>query len=821
MFRVFSCLATEHNYWLIGLAALVCISTALCAFTIYSIAVQSRGPRQIGWACITGVCAGSGVWATHFVAMLAYDGGFPTAYEPVLTLGSLLVAIITAAGGFALAVSGNRWRSFAGGTVIGAAIGFMHFTGMKAMLVPGTILWNVPLVVSSWTLGIGLASGGLLAFHSTKGLRAILLGSALFTLAICGLHFVAMGAVTVLPDPTVPFEPSGLNRVIMAILVAGVTLIVLLSALAAAAIENANIRCEMILREQNSRLEAALRHLPIGMSMFDADQRLILCNQAYREIYGFSDKDTPAGKPFTELVSDSGACRAKDRTAKSVDLDPARHRLSEYCDRLARGDQFSDVQRLSDGRTIFVRIVPIVGGGWVDINEDITHRLQQEAEITHMARHDSLTGLPNRVHLREKLTKLLDGGCESDDDIVVHFLDLDRFKEVNDTLGHAVGDALLKQVADRLQGCVRETDMVARIGGDEFVVVQRSNDPLAEAAALASRLIDVISAPYSLPAGHQVHIGTSVGIAIAPQDAVAEDALLQHADIALYCSKDEGGGQYRFFKTQMIELVQARRELEADLRSALANGEFVLNYQPLVNLECNRVSGFEALLRWHHPRRGPVAPNDFIPLAEETALIGPIGEWVLRQACAEAATWPEHFNVAVNLSAVQFKQHNLCEIVMDAVTTAGLPPNRLELEITESVLLDVNETTLASLNRLRSHGIRIAIDDFGTGYSSLNYLRVFPFDKIKIDRCFVAHLSADDANNVAIVRAMIGLGRALGVDITAEGVETERELDQVRLEGCTEMQGFLFSEAKPASEIRQWFSASSSGQAGDGKAVAA
>jgi diguanylate cyclase (GGDEF)-like protein/PAS domain S-box-containing protein len=732
----------------------------------------------------------------------------------------LLVAVALAACGFALSARADRWRVAAGGIVIGSAIGVMHYAGMHALLVPGTLSWNAPLVVSSWVLGIGLALAAVMAFHHMKGVRAISLAAILLTSAICGLHFVAMGAVTVLPDPTILFEPSGINRPFMATLVAGVTLVVLLSALAGAAIQMANVRCETILRNQNARFEAALQYLPIGMSMFDAEQRLILCNPAYCQIYGLSEDATLPGTSFSEIVLRHAVTEKIARREDPEDLDHVRHWITEYSATLASGSQFTDVQHLSDGRTIFVRIVPIVGGGWIDINEDITERHRHEAEIAHMARHDALTGLPNRLQLLEKLERVLNSKHKTEGSIVIQFLDLDRFKEVNDTLGHAVGDALLKQVADRLRSCVRETDTVVRMGGDEFVILQVSTDPMAEAAALAARLIDVISATYSVNE-HQVIVGTSVGIAIASEETGNGEMLLSQADLALYRSKDEGGAKYNFFTPEMTTLVQARRELEHDLRSALANGELALNYQPLVNLECNEISGFEALLRWYHPQRGMVSPADFIPLAEKTGLIGPIGEWVLRQACAEAATWPEHLKIAVNLSPIQFKQRNLSEMVFNAVAAAGLTPQRLELEITESVLLQDSEATLAMLKQLRGFGVRIAMDDFGTGFSSLSYLRMFPFDKIKIDRCFVADLSAGNENSLAIVRAMISLGRALGVAITAEGVETQQQLEKVRFEGCTEMQGYLFSAAKPAQEIRQWFLPRSADPVSEAESVAA
>ena len=820
MYRVFSCLATEHDYWLVGLAAIVCVTTTLSSFKIYSIAVESLGLTRLGWAGVTGLSAGSGIWSTHFVAMLAYDGGFPTAYEPVFTVGSLIVAIILSTCGFVISASGDRWRIIAGGIVIGTAIAAMHYLGMKALLVPGTMSWNAALIASSLALGTGFASAAMFAFHNREGMRATFIAGSLLTLAICGLHFVAMGAATVLPDPTILFQPSGINRSLMAILVAGVTFIVLLCALGGAAIQKASVRCETLLREQNARFESALRYLPIGVSMFDSEQRLILCNPAYHEIYDLSEEGTHPGISFSEIVLRHALKEKAGSREDPEDLDHVRHWIAEYSARLAGGTQFTDMQHLSDGRTIFVRIVPIAGGGWIDINEDITERRQHESEIAHMAQHDVLTGLPNRLQLREKLGPMLDSRRKADGDLVVHFLDLDRFKEVNDTLGHAIGDALLKQVAERLRSCVRAEDMVARIGGDEFVIVQMATDPSTEAAGLAARLIEVVSAPYAL-SGHDVIVGTSVGISVAADATVDAETLLAHADMALYRSKEDGGATYCFFKPEMTATVNARRELEHDLRSALANGELTLNYQPLVNLECNEISGFEALLRWHHPQRGLISPSDFIPLAEKTGLIGPIGEWVLRQACSEAATWPEHLNIAVNLSPVQFKQHKLAEMVFNAVTSAGLTPQRLELEVTESVLLQDSDAVLATLKQLHGFGVRIAMDDFGTGYSSLSYLRMFPFDKIKIDRCFVADLSAGDENSIAIVRAMISLGRALGLSITAEGVETQQQLEKVRLEGCTEMQGYLFSAAKPADEIRHWFILNPTEQVSEAKTIAA
>jgi diguanylate cyclase (GGDEF)-like protein len=383
-------------------------------------------------------------------------------------------------------------------------------------------------------------------------------------------------------------------------------------------------------------------------------------------------------------------------------------------------------------------------------------------------------------------------------------LDLDRFKEVNDTLGHSVGDALLIAVAERLRSCARETDTIARLGGDEFAIVQRVTDPATETAAFARRIQEAIAAPFDLDEQH-VSVGTSIGIAIAPGDGTEPDRLMKNADLALYRAKNDGRGTFRFFEPEMDRRMQARRSLERDLRNALVNGEFALHYQPLINIERDEICGCEALLRWTHPERGKVAPSDFIPLAEETGLIVPIGEWVLRQACAEAATWPAHIKIAVNVSVGQFKSGNLVGLVVRALAATGMAPQRLELEITESVMLQDENGAFEVLNRLHDLGVRIALDDFGTGYSSLSNLRKFPFDKIKIDRSFVSDLSAANVDALAVVRSIAQLGVSLGIATTAEGVETKEQMDQVRAEGCTEMQGFLFSRAVPADEIARLF----------------
>ena len=441
---------------------------------------------------------------------------------------------------------------------------------------------------------------------------------------------------------------------------------------------------------------------------------------------------------------------------------------------------------------------------------DVTEKRQAESRIAYMAQHDALTGLPNRILFHERLDEALACLRRNNEKLAILYLDLDQFKNVNDTLGHPAGDLLLMAAADRLRVCLRESDIVARFGGDEFAVLQRGLSGPEEASVLADRIVKLMCEPFEIE-GQRIVIGASAGIALAPDDGESADLLLKNADMALYRAKEDGRRTFRFFERGMDARMRARRVLELDLRNALAASEFELYYQPLVNLETGVISGFEALLRWVHPERGLVVPAEFIPLAEEIGLIVPLGEWVLRQACAEALKWPGDLMVAVNLSPVQFKNGDLTEIVFAALSSAGLPAGRLELEVTESILLEESKINLGTLRKLRALGASISIDDFGTGYSGLSYLRAFSFDKIKIDRSFVAELG-ESGDCMAIVRAIARLGSSLGIRTTAEGVETEKQREMLRDEGCTEMQGYLLSRPMPASDIARFLAFHSDGE---------
>ena len=546
------------------------------------------------------------------------------------------------------------------------------------------------------------------------------------------------------------------------------------------------------LEKTNRRFDAALNNMLQGLLMFDSEERLVVYNKRFLSMFDIAPESVRQDMMLAELVNSIVPHNALFQE-DAQEIVAEKRRFWSNRERAVR------LRELSDGRVISVMHEPIVNGGWLTTYEDITDRRKAEAKIAYMARYDMLTELPNRSFFREEMEHSL-RQIHRDKALAVLCLDLDYFKRVNDALGHPIGDALLKQVAQRLSACVRKTDVVARLGGDEFAIIQASGDTQPqEASALASRLIEAVSAPYLIE-GFQVVVGLSIGIAIAPADGNDADQLLKSADMALYRAKEDGRGTYRYFEPGMDARAQARRLLELDLRAALRNNEFELYYQPIFQLESEQIIGLEALVRWNHPHRGMIQPNDFIPLAEETGLIVPLGNWVLQRACADAATWSRPVRVAVNLSPIQFKQKGLVDAVLSALANSGLTPDQLELEITEAVLLTDSEATLATLHSLRNHGVRISMDDFGTGYSSLSYLRSFPFDKIKIDRTFINELSNRN-DSMAIVRAVTGLGTSLGIPTTAEGVETSEQLRLLRGVSCTEVQGYLFSPPRPATEV--------------------
>ncbi|CAN7407665.1 putative bifunctional diguanylate cyclase/phosphodiesterase [Devosia sp. LjRoot3] len=543
---------------------------------------------------------------------------------------------------------------------------------------------------------------------------------------------------------------------------------------------------ERTLALQNARFDAALDAMSLGLCLLDAHNRVIVCNPRFLAIFGLNTARAKPGTAIADLIdADLLVDHEDDQSGDNADF----ALLNNH------------TRHLPNGMVLEISREPTAEGGWVCTFEDVTERHRAQNRIVHMAHHDNLTGMANRLRFWESIGQAVRGLSTRAQPFAILYLDLDRFKEVNDTLGHPVGDALLRQVAERLRATSSARDMVARLGGDEFAVLHYCLDTSADSSqALAERIIASIAQPYHIE-DNEIVVSTSVGIAMAPVDGSDADQLMKNADLALYSAKAEGAGTYRFFSPQMEKSLQNRRHLEMDLRGGIKLGQFELYYQPLVRLDTGRVVSGEALMRWRHPEHGLISPAQFIPLAEETGAIEVLGEWALQQACQDALNWPDHVRVSVNLSPVQFRGAGLVDIVKAVLATSELDARRLELEITESVLLQNNAVNLESLHQLRGLGLTVALDDFGTGYSSLSYLQRFPFDKLKIDQSFVRDL-ADRPDSLSIVQSIATLGRNLRMTTTAEGVETQAQLDIITRAGCTEAQGYFFGAPMPEAEFR-------------------
>ncbi|MDP3691060.1 EAL domain-containing protein [Bradyrhizobium sp.] len=795
MYQVLNSLMIEHDWRLVALAGAVCLLASAVTVSLFQRAQQTAGNTRLLWLGLDAAAGGFGIWATHFVAMLAYGRGTGLRYDFGQTAVSLLLAVVITGAGLGIAVRHDRrWIAATGGAVVGLGIAAMHYTGMLALELPARLIWSHGTVAASLLLGVVFSSLAVFVAARREDFRHGAAAAALLAIAILAHHFTAMGAVSFIPDPAVVIDGPSLSSAALALFIAGAAAILLGMCLLAALLDR---RSKGELRQQEILLDTALENMSQGLCMCDADGRIVLFNERYTRMMGRTIMSFK-GRRLLELFEHQRVTGEREHNPEQV---------YESIVTQMRGGQTATRIVERNGRTIRVVNQPMDGGGWVATFEDITEWQQAQQQIFHMARHDALTDLPNRTLFRERLELAL-GAAGSGDRIAVLCLDLDHFKDINDTLGHPIGDALLRDVARRLRATVRAGDTVARLGGDEFAIVQLRGDAETSAvAALAGRIVDVIGAPYDID-GHQLTIGVSIGITLVPDDGGDPDQLLKHADLALYHAKAEGRGVYRFFEPGMDARAQARRTLELDLRTALSSDQFEVHYQPIHNLEADRIVAFEALLRWNHPRRGLIAPIEFIPVAEQTGLMIPLGDWVLRRACRDAAGWPGDIRVAVNLSPVQFRNPDMVSSVTAALAAAGLPARRLELEITETALLQNSEATLSMLHALRGHGVQIAMDDFGTGYSSLSYLRSFPFDRIKIDGSFVGELSTR-GDAIAIIHAVAVLARRLGISTTAEGVETREQLAMLRLEGCTEAQGYLFGRPRPAVEVDALLSGSS------------
>ena len=923
MLRILTCLTVEHDLRLVLLAALICFLSCYVAVTLTQRALVAEGTARNLWLGAAGTSSGFGIWATHFIAMLAYDPGVAMGFDMKLTLVSLGVAIVVTTIGLAIAtyVSG-RSAVVAGGLLLGAGISSMHYIGMSAVELPGVLAWDMPYVVASLVCA-GLFGVLALVFsvrpqHSVRDRAA---ATGLMALGVVSLHFTAMAAVRVEPGLMPIGDDTMLSTSLMVPLIAVVAFSLLFTGLTAAvfarqaelaanestrqfamlvqgvkdyaiymldpdgrvanwnegAERNKGYKAHEIvgrhfsqfysaddladglpdralrtareegkyesegwryrkdgsrfwahvvldpiydaggalmgyakitkdvtkekvnadrLAEVTKNLDLALENMSQGLCLFDKDERLLIANKRYSEIFGFPEGRIQPGMTLREIV-DQGVADV------FVDPDVWKPRARDMYARRRAAIQANDggalIEKLSNGASVQLRYRTLPDGAWVATYEDISERLRSEEQISFLARHDGLTGLPNRASFNTSLEADLVSARRSGGLVAAIAIDLDKFKEINDTRGHAAGDEVLTTLSRRMQACLEADETIARFGGDEFAAAKRFED-MADLTDFIQRLETCLNEDIRID-GYDIKPGASLGVAIYPQDADTVEALLNNADLAMYRAKDALTETVCFYEVSMDEAARNRRLIANDLWQAVEREELQLHYQVQKAVTSGETIGYEVLLRWHHPVRGTIPPSEFIPIAEECGAILPIGEWVLREACREAATWGNDYKIAVNLSPVQLGNADVADLVHRVLLETGLSPRRLELEITESTIISDKERALNTLRRIKAFGVTIAIDDFGTGYSSLETLRAFPFDKIKLDRSFMNEVEASPEAK-AIVRAILALGQTLRVPVLAEGVETRSQLDILLDEGCDEAQGYFLGRPMPVERIR-------------------
>ena len=771
MLRVVGCITRDHDLGLVALACLVCV---LATNTSVRLLGPRRGGDRQSRAISTGagvLVFGLGVWSTHFIGMLAFRPGMPVSFDVPLCILSLLLSIVATAIAFSINPSklGTNAASLTGGLVLAAGIGAMHFAGMRSMQMPGLIHYDLGLVVASLFLGAlcSITAMALLARQSPGW------ASVFLTLAVAFTHFIAMGSVTLELLGGMEVTPLAIPKAELAMATGGASFLILVLALSATVLDQ-HFTSRLAVEALRFR---ALADATFEGLIFEQNGRIVDANRAMCELAG-ADAATLIGRPLSDLIP-------------GIEL-----RQTE------RGNPVQYEVFLSDGRTIPVEILwrnaPDRGERVVAVR-DISREKAAEGQIDRMARFDPLTGMANRELFEQQLHRALALSDRSSIGVALLYVDLDRFELVNEALGHSAAEQILIQAARRLSGTVREIDTVARVGRDEFVIIQPLTEQPSDAAALADRIVTEMALPF-LVDDQPIVMTASVGVALYPADGPGPRELLKNAALAVRQAKNDGRGRWRYFEARMDLLLRTKRSLEHDLRIALKENQFSLNYQPFVDTATLETVGYEALLRWDHPERGRISPADFIPLAEECGLIVPIGSWVLTTACAEAVSWDQPLIISVNLSPAQFVQPGIVSTVAEVLRQTCLPPNRLELEITEGTLMDDTQNALRILTSLKALGVKIAMDDFGTGYSSLSYLRKFPFDKIKIDRSFISDVE-DDSEAETIVQAIIAMSRSLRLDVTAEGVETKQQLSMLRALGCNYVQGYLLGRPRSASQL--------------------
>jgi diguanylate cyclase (GGDEF)-like protein len=750
---------------LVALAAAVCALTSFTAINLLRHAQALTGRARHLWLAVTAITTGFGIWATHFIAMLAFSPGMTGGYHLPLTLLSLAAAIYITGFGLFIALTGNRRAAVIGGIVVAAGIATTHHVGMAAWELQATIVHDIPLTILSLLAGAVFGALSLPIGLFRSGRLGQLISALFLALAICSLHFINMSAITIVPDPTVAISELSIPPAWLAGGVALISAAIIAMAMVGIALSSRERRRSVL--EQQRMLGLANAAIE-GLLVCDGDI-IVTANASFAKLIGM---------PVSEFIGASRATLFPDLGSADVAIAESERGIETGL-------------RHGNGMMIAVEILTQS----IDFDNrphqviavrDLRERNEAASHIRYLANYDTLTSLPNRRMFNARLEQDITGIGTGK--LAVLCLDLDRFKEINDLFGHTAGDQVLQRVSSQVSALLKDDQMMARLGGDEFGIIMPGLTDIAEAEQLAARIIETLTRKGSSPEFGST--GTSIGIVICPDHGTSRESLMFCADTALYRAKADGRTAYRCFEPGMGDAVRERRQIEIDLRQAIPDAQFSLVYQPQEARVRGVVVGFEALLRWTHPTRGAVPPNVFIPLAEDCGAILDIGEWALRTACLEAATWLHPLSIAVNVSAVQIYHDGFVESVAAILAESGLSPDRLELEITETALIrDINRA-LTTLRRVKALGVSIAMDDFGTGFSSLSNLRAFPFDKIKIDGSFIKSVNSNE-DAATIVRAVVGLGRGLGMPVLAEGVETEAELDFLRNEMCDEVQGYF------------------------------
>ncbi|MEF2550772.1 EAL domain-containing protein [Aurantimonas sp. A2-1-M11] len=774
----------DHSLGFVTTALVVCAIMAAIILTVLDRARSVEGARRYRWMAVSAAVAGLGVWTTHFVAMLGFRPDVILGYDPVVTAVSVLAGIVCV--GLPLAATvivTSRAARIWLGALAGVGVGAMHFTGMSAL--QGCLAtYDLPVTLVSFFAGCGFFAAAMAI--RPQGKRRILI-AALMVLGVCSLHFIAIAGLTLSPAPAA--QVWSVDPVTLSAFVALAALMIFILAFILAVngekLDASSREAAAEAAEHLRVLSAALQNMSNGLVMVGPDGIITLHNERACELLGLGSSELRPGMPLETFLQNFGAHAGWDAARIA--------RVSNTHAIWMRRSTITRVEhQLADGRVLGVACCPMADGGAILTYDDMTEARKVQATITHMAYHDALTGLPNRRSFQDELTARF----VASEPTTILMIDLDRFKAVNDTLGHPVGDALLIQVGDRLRGCCEPNDVIFRLGGDELAILPGNRE---HSGTLARRVVEAFARPFTADS-HRISIGCSVGIATA-SGTDDPDLVVRQADLALYKAKKNGRNRIECYESGMMEDAVKRRDMETDMERALKQGEFTLNYQPLFSLPDRGLVGFEALIRWNHPTLGMVPPSDFIPLAEDTSLITEIGAWVLQEACREASRWPGDLYVSVNVSPVQLHKTDMLRQVTNALAEFGLTPHRLELELTETAMVDDGRRISATLRALRSLGVRIAMDDFGTGYSSLAHLREFDLDRIKIDRSFIDS-APGDASSMAVLRAVTMMARDLSIATTAEGVENEEQLERLLDLGCGTAQGYFLGRPMTAEAAR-------------------